>query len=93
MYPVSQETSGTVSAAHLSYFTAWKGNISFPISVSADLAPVAVILVYTLHPSGEIIADSVKFQVEKCFKNKVRSLLFILSERGGPFTPWCPLVF
>nr|XP_025138971.1 LOW QUALITY PROTEIN: ovostatin homolog 2-like [Bubalus bubalis] len=50
---------------------AWKGNISFPINVSADLAPVAVMLVYTLHPSGEIIADSVKFQVEKCFKNKV----------------------
>lgn len=74
---MSQETSGTVSAAHLSYFTAWKGNISFPISVSADLAPVAVMLVYTLHPSGEIIADSVEFQVEKCFKNKVRSLLFL----------------
>ena len=58
-------------------YTAWKGNISFPINVSADLAPVAVMLVYTLHPSGDIIADSVKFQVEKCFKNKVRSLLFL----------------
>nr|XP_027776430.1 ovostatin homolog 2-like [Marmota flaviventris] len=50
---------------------AWNGNFSFPISISADLAPVAVLFVYTLHPSGEIVADSVKFQIEKCFKNKV----------------------
>ncbi|XP_031300000.2 ovostatin homolog 2 [Camelus dromedarius] len=50
---------------------AWKGNVSFPINVSADLAPVAFMLVYTLHPGGEIVADSVRFQVEKCFKNKV----------------------
>ncbi|CAN0289535.1 unnamed protein product [Rangifer tarandus platyrhynchus] len=61
---------------------AWKGNISFPINVSADLAPVAVMLVYTLHPSGEIIADSVKFQVEKCFKNKVN--LSFSSAQGLP---------
>uniref|UniRef100_A0A4W2FPQ8 Ovostatin homolog 2-like n=1 Tax=Bos indicus x Bos taurus TaxID=30522 RepID=A0A4W2FPQ8_BOBOX len=63
-------------------YTAWKGNISFPINVSADLAPVAVMLVYTLHPSGEIVADSVKFQVEKCFKNKV-SIKFS-KEQGLP---------
>ncbi|CAK7298902.1 Ovostatin homolog 2 [Vulpes lagopus] len=50
---------------------AWKGSFSFPINITADLAPVAVVLVYTLHPSGEIVADSVRFQVDKCFKNKV----------------------
>ncbi|ELR54446.1 Ovostatin-like protein 2, partial [Bos mutus] len=64
------------------YLVTWKGNISFPINVSADLAPVAVMLVYTLHPSGEIVADSVKFQVEKCFKNKV-SIKFS-KEQGLP---------
>ncbi|XP_006875515.1 PREDICTED: ovostatin homolog 2-like [Chrysochloris asiatica] len=53
------------------FYIAWNGNFSFPISVSADLAPVAIVFVYTLHPSGEIVADSVRFQVEKCFKNKV----------------------
>uniref|UniRef100_A0A8C0JYP0 Ovostatin homolog 2-like n=1 Tax=Canis lupus dingo TaxID=286419 RepID=A0A8C0JYP0_CANLU len=52
-------------------YTAWKGSFSFPINITADLAPVAVVLVYTLHPSGEIVADSVRFQVDKCFKNKV----------------------
>uniref|UniRef100_A0A8C0WJP0 Ovostatin n=1 Tax=Castor canadensis TaxID=51338 RepID=A0A8C0WJP0_CASCN len=50
---------------------AWNGNFSFPITISADLAPLAVVLVYTIHPSGEIVADRVKFQIEKCFKNKV----------------------
>uniref|UniRef100_A0A9L0IN62 Uncharacterized protein n=1 Tax=Equus asinus TaxID=9793 RepID=A0A9L0IN62_EQUAS len=49
----------------------WNGNFSFPINISTDLAPVAFVLVYTLHPSGEIVADSVRFQVDKCFKNKV----------------------
>uniref|UniRef100_A0A8D1N8B6 Ovostatin homolog 2-like n=1 Tax=Sus scrofa TaxID=9823 RepID=A0A8D1N8B6_PIG len=61
---------------------AWTGNFSFPIDVSADLAPMAVMLVYTVHPSGEIVADSVKFQVDKCFKNKV-SIKF-LKEQGPP---------
>lgn len=59
-------------------YTVWKGNFSFPIDISADLAPVTIMFVYTLHPSGEIVADSVKFQVDKCFKNKVRFLLFLV---------------
>ncbi|XP_036038636.1 ovostatin homolog [Onychomys torridus] len=50
---------------------AWSGNFSFPISISADLAPEAVLFVYTLHPGGEIVADSVRLQIDKCFKNKV----------------------
>ncbi|KAL1791017.1 pregnancy zone protein-like, partial [Sigmodon hispidus] len=49
----------------------WNGSFSFPISINADLAPVAVLFVYTLHPSGEIVADSVQLQIDKCFKNKV----------------------
>ncbi|XP_045637175.1 ovostatin homolog 2-like [Ursus americanus] len=61
---------------------AWNGNFSFPINVDADLAPVAVMLVYTLHPSGEIVADSARFQVDKCFKNKV-SIKFS-KEQGLP---------
>ncbi|NWS75318.1 A2MG protein, partial [Crotophaga sulcirostris] len=41
------------------------------LPVEADIAPVAQVLVYTTAPSGEVIADSVKFNVEKCFSNKV----------------------
>ncbi|XP_064232874.1 ovostatin homolog 2-like [Aotus nancymaae] len=63
-------------------YTAWNGNFSFPVSISADLAPVAVLFVYTLHPSGEIVADSVRFQIDKCFKHKV-SMKFS-KEQGLP---------
>uniref|UniRef100_A0A2K5RQI0 Ovostatin n=1 Tax=Cebus imitator TaxID=2715852 RepID=A0A2K5RQI0_CEBIM len=62
--------------------TAWNGNFSFPISISAALAPAAVLFVYTLHPSGEIVADSVRFQIDKCFKHKV-SMKFS-KEQGLP---------
>ncbi|XP_010001340.1 PREDICTED: alpha-2-macroglobulin [Chaetura pelagica] len=41
------------------------------LPVQADIAPVAQMLVYTTAPSMEVIADSTKFNVEKCFRNKV----------------------
>ncbi|NXQ87140.1 A2MG protein, partial [Nyctibius grandis] len=41
------------------------------LPVQADIAPVAQVLVYTTAPSREMIADSTKFNVEKCFSNKV----------------------
>ncbi|KAK0681740.1 A2MG protein, partial [Pygoscelis papua] len=41
------------------------------LPVQDDIAPVAQVLVYTTAPSREVIADSIKFSVEKCFSNKV----------------------
>ncbi|XP_075365277.1 alpha-2-macroglobulin-like [Mycteria americana] len=41
------------------------------LPVQADIAPVAQVLVYTTAPSREVIADSTRFNVEKCFSNKV----------------------
>ncbi|XP_069719677.1 alpha-2-macroglobulin-like isoform X2 [Phaenicophaeus curvirostris] len=41
------------------------------LPVQADIAPVAQVLVYTTAPSREVIADSTKFNVEKCFSNNV----------------------
>ncbi|XP_009872246.1 PREDICTED: alpha-2-macroglobulin-like, partial [Apaloderma vittatum] len=41
------------------------------LSVQADIAPVAQVLVYTTAPNRQVIADSAKFNVEKCFSNKV----------------------
>ncbi|NXT54890.1 A2MG protein, partial [Pluvianellus socialis] len=41
------------------------------LPVQADIAPVAQVLVYTTGPSREVIADSTKFNVQKCFSNKV----------------------
>ncbi|XP_009892430.1 PREDICTED: alpha-2-macroglobulin [Charadrius vociferus] len=48
-----------------------KGAFSLQLPVQADIAPVAHVLVYTTAPSREVIADSTKFDVEKCFSNKV----------------------
>ncbi|KFQ80106.1 Alpha-2-macroglobulin, partial [Phoenicopterus ruber ruber] len=47
------------------------GVFSLQLPVQADIAPVAQMLVYTTAPSREVIADSTKFNVEKCFSNKV----------------------
>uniref|UniRef100_A0A8B9NDC8 Alpha-2-macroglobulin n=1 Tax=Accipiter nisus TaxID=211598 RepID=A0A8B9NDC8_9AVES len=47
------------------------GEFLSPLPVQADIAPVAQVLVYTTAPSSEVIADSTKFNVEKCFSNKV----------------------
>ncbi|XP_062971829.1 ovostatin homolog 1-like [Cynocephalus volans] len=52
-------------------FTAMKGMFSIPIEVSPELAPSAVVLVYSLHPGGEMVTDSSRFQIEKCFQNEV----------------------
>ncbi|NXL89091.1 A2MG protein, partial [Alectura lathami] len=41
------------------------------LPVGADIAPVAQVLVYTITHSREVIADSAKFSIEKCFSNKV----------------------
>ncbi|EFB16893.1 hypothetical protein PANDA_014866, partial [Ailuropoda melanoleuca] len=81
-YSLNGEAYGDDSNINFFYLVTWNGNFSFPINIDADLAPVAVMLVYTLHPSGEIVADSARFQVDKCFKNKV-SIKFS-KEQGLP---------
>ncbi|NXM13261.1 A2MG protein, partial [Ploceus nigricollis] len=47
------------------------GVFSLQLSVQADIAPVAQVLVYTTVSSKELIADSAKFYTELCFNNKV----------------------
>ncbi|NWV04046.1 A2MG protein, partial [Ptilonorhynchus violaceus] len=47
------------------------GVFSLQLSVQADIAPIAQVLVYTTVPSREVIADSAKFTTELCFNNKV----------------------
>ncbi|NWR20573.1 A2MG protein, partial [Emberiza fucata] len=47
------------------------GVFSIQLSVQADIAPVAQVLVYTTISSKEVIADSAKFYTELCFNNKV----------------------
>ncbi|NXT53834.1 OVOS protein, partial [Pluvianellus socialis] len=48
------------------------GTFTIPLVVNEKMAPAFRLLVYTLHPAKELVADSVRFPVEKCFKNKVQ---------------------
>ncbi|XP_054974413.1 pregnancy zone protein-like [Sorex araneus] len=48
-----------------------KGVFSFSIQVGLDIAPKATLLIYTVLPDGEMIADTLKLDIEKCFANKV----------------------
>uniref|UniRef100_UPI003F5D4FAA ovostatin-like precursor n=1 Tax=Pongo abelii TaxID=9601 RepID=UPI003F5D4FAA len=48
-----------------------KGIFSISIDVSPELAPSVDMLVYSLHPGGEMVTDSTQFQIEKCFENQV----------------------
>ncbi|NXN25590.1 OVOS protein, partial [Nycticryphes semicollaris] len=48
------------------------GIFTIPLVVNEKMAPVLRLLVYTLHPAKELVADSVRFPVEKCFRNKVQ---------------------
>ncbi|XP_009876793.1 PREDICTED: ovostatin-like, partial [Apaloderma vittatum] len=48
------------------------GTFTIPLLVNEKMAPALRLLVYTLHPAKELVADSVRFPVEKCFKNKVQ---------------------
>ncbi len=56
------------------------GTMSFKLSVGADLAPAVQILTYCVLPSENVVARSTKFDIEKCFKNKVcQFILFFLN--------------
>ncbi|XP_077202374.1 ovostatin-like [Paroedura picta] len=46
------------------------GTFSVSLNVDQNLAPRAKMMVYILH-DGELVADSISFEVEKCFRNKV----------------------
>ncbi|XP_050799023.1 ovostatin-like [Gopherus flavomarginatus] len=48
------------------------GTFFISLTGSEQLAPSAQILVYTVHPGGELVADSTRLQIENCFKNKVQ---------------------
>ncbi|KAM8924733.1 alpha-2-macroglobulin-like protein 1 [Pelodytes ibericus] len=47
------------------------GTTSFKLHLIADAAEEVHGFVYILLPGGEIVADSAKFKVQRCFKNKV----------------------
>ncbi|KAM4590158.1 alpha-2-macroglobulin-like protein 1 [Fundulus diaphanus] len=63
-------TAGTVN----------KGELTVTLSQVMDLAPVAQVIVYSLMPNGEMVADSQDFPIQLCLNNKV-SLKFSSVQR------------
>ncbi|XP_064205638.1 alpha-2-macroglobulin-like [Anguilla rostrata] len=56
-----------------------RGELSFSLQQTEDLAPYAQVVVYTVLPNGEVVADNFNFPIQLCFKNKV-SLQFSSSQ-------------
>ncbi|KAM9811421.1 alpha-2-macroglobulin-like protein 1 [Syngnathus typhle] len=48
-----------------------KGELIIPLRQVIDLAPFAQVVVYTVLPGGEVVADSYDFPIQLCLKNKV----------------------
>ncbi|NXU31251.1 OVOS protein, partial [Thalassarche chlororhynchos] len=49
-----------------------RGTFSITLTVTDKLAPSATLLLYTVHPHGEIVADSSWIRSDICFKNKLQ---------------------
>ncbi|KAF1433717.1 Ovostatin, partial [Spheniscus demersus] len=49
-----------------------RGTFSITLTVTEKLAPSARLLLYTVHPHGEIVADSSRIHSNVCFKNKLQ---------------------
>ncbi|KAG8127376.1 hypothetical protein E2320_014328, partial [Naja naja] len=59
-----------------------KGDFLLNLLVDVDTAPITRLLLYTILPSGELVAHSRDFTVEKCFSNKAR--LWFSDQQGLP---------
>ena len=53
-------------------------SIQRSFEVTTDMSPVASLLVFYIRPDGEVVADSVTFEVEENFANEVREQTFLL---------------
>ncbi|XP_059686166.1 alpha-2-macroglobulin-like protein 1 [Gavia stellata] len=49
-----------------------RGSFSLELPIGPELAPMAKVLGYVVLPDGEMVADSTKLNVAKCFPNKVK---------------------
>uniref|UniRef100_A0A672L3U8 Alpha-2-macroglobulin-like protein 1 n=1 Tax=Sinocyclocheilus grahami TaxID=75366 RepID=A0A672L3U8_SINGR len=48
-----------------------KGKVTFTLKNTANLTSYAQVVVYTVLPNGETVADSMNFPIEECLPNKV----------------------
>nr|XP_014351977.1 PREDICTED: alpha-2-macroglobulin [Latimeria chalumnae] len=59
------------------------GMFSVSLPVTAHLAPVAKMLIYTILPDGEVLVDTARFQISSCFRNKVNLKFSVPEEFPG----------
>ncbi|NXB88277.1 OVOS protein, partial [Vidua chalybeata] len=71
-YVVMTQGKITLSGQKQVSITGGKGTFSITLTVTEKLAPSARLLLYTVHPQGEIVADSSRIHSNICFKNKVQ---------------------
>ncbi|XP_051962628.1 alpha-2-macroglobulin-like [Xyrauchen texanus] len=48
-----------------------RGSVTFRLSVDGHLTPVVQIVAYCVLPSESVVAESIHFNIEQCFQNKV----------------------
>nr|XP_009674338.1 PREDICTED: murinoglobulin-1-like [Struthio camelus australis] len=75
--PLQIMAKGTVATVlrkelHLPVEAGLRGSFSLELPVGLQLAPTAKVLCYAVLPNGEMVADSTKLHVGKCFPNKVK---------------------
>uniref|UniRef100_A0A8C5TCX2 Ovostatin n=1 Tax=Malurus cyaneus samueli TaxID=2593467 RepID=A0A8C5TCX2_9PASS len=68
-YVLNREGYGKATHTNFYYLVS---TFSITLTVTEKLAPSARLLLYTVHPHGEIVADSIRIHSEICFKNKVQ---------------------
>ena len=49
---------------------------TFPLTVTANMAPKAKVIVFYIRPDGEVVADGLSFNVDGMYQNEVIVRLF-----------------
>ncbi|KAM6368587.1 alpha-2-macroglobulin-like protein 1 [Pluvialis apricaria] len=68
---LAKGTIVTVLRKELPAAAGLRGSFSLELPIGPELAPTAKVLGYAVLPNGEMVADSTKLDVAKCFPNKV----------------------
>ncbi|KAK4808372.1 LOW QUALITY PROTEIN: hypothetical protein QYF61_002609 [Mycteria americana] len=68
---LAKGTIVTVLRKELPAAAGLRGSFSLELPIGPELAPMAKVLGYAVLPDGEMVADSTKLKVAKCFPNKV----------------------
>ncbi|XP_075299531.1 alpha-2-macroglobulin-like protein 1 [Opisthocomus hoazin] len=69
---LAKGTIATILRKELPAEAGLRGSFSLELHIDPELAPTAKVLGYVVLPNSEMVADSTKLKVAKCFPNKVK---------------------